>query len=131
MKKKSILGLLIAASMFAGVLTGCGNDAAQVQGENNVETAQETDAATSSDHVFTVASSTDIGVSLNPHMYHSGAALYALNFVYEPLVMYSKGEIVPALADEWSVSEDGLTYTFHISEMLNSQMELYVMPTTL
>lgn len=116
MKKKSILGLLIAASMFAGVLTGCGNDAAQVQGENNVETAQETDAATSSDHVFTVASSTDIGVSLNPHMYHSGAALYALNFVYEPLVMYSKGEIVPALADEWSVSEDGLTYTFHIRE---------------
>lgn len=69
-----------------------------------------------SDHVFTVACSSDIGAELNPHLYHSGAALYALNFVYEPLVTYADGEIKEALADEWSVSDDGLTYTFHIRE---------------
>lgn len=68
------------------------------------------------DHVFTVASSTDVGEDLNPHIYHSGAALYALDYVYEPLVMYEDGEIVPALADEWKVSDNGLTYTFHIRD---------------
>lgn len=68
------------------------------------------------DHVFTIASSCDIGAELNPHAYHSGAALYALNYVYDPLVVYQDGEIKAALSDEWSVSEDGLTYTFHIRD---------------
>ena len=46
------------------------------------------------DHVFTIASSCDIGAELNPHAYHSGAALYALNYVYDPLVVYQDGETI-------------------------------------
>lgn len=35
--------------------------------------------------------------------------------VYDPLVRYGKGgEILPALAESWEISEDGLTYTFHL-----------------
>lgn len=35
-------------------------------------------------------------------------------FLYETLVGYQNGEIVPALAVSWSVSEDGLHYTFNL-----------------
>ncbi|MBR0455757.1 MAG: nickel ABC transporter substrate-binding protein [Firmicutes bacterium] len=96
--KYIIAVLVVAFAMVAFV--GCGS-------------SEEGD---SGEHVFTVASSTDTGSELNPHLYHSGASLYALNLVYDPLVMYEDGEIVPALADEWNVSEDGLTYTFHIRD---------------
>jgi peptide/nickel transport system substrate-binding protein len=35
--------------------------------------------------------------------------------VYEGLVRFNRnGEIVPALAERWDVSEDGLTWTFHL-----------------
>ena len=88
--------LVVAFAMIA--FAGCGSS----------------DEGDSGDHVFTVASSADTGGTLNPHLYTSDASLYALNLVYDPLVMYADGEIVPSLADEWNVSEDGLTYTFHI-----------------
>jgi len=97
---KNLIAILVIALAVAA-FAGCG---------------ASDNAGGSGDHVFTVASSSDIGEELNPHLYHSGAALYALNYVYDPLVMYADGEIQPALADKWNVSDDGLTYTFHIRD---------------
>ena len=35
--------------------------------------------------------------------------------IYDPLVRYGEnGEIEPALAESWEISEDGTTYTFHL-----------------
>ncbi len=94
---KKFTSILLATAMAVTVFTGA-----------PVKAADE--------HVFTVASSSDIGSELNPHLYHSGASFLALGNVYDPLVMYSDGQIVEALADQWEVSEDGLTYTFHIRD---------------
>jgi peptide/nickel transport system substrate-binding protein len=43
---------------------------------------------------------------------------FILNNVYEPLVAIDKdtGEVVPMLATEWTISEDGLQYTFTLRE---------------
>ena len=41
---------------------------------------------------------------------------YYLPNMYETLVEVKNGEIIPALAESWNVSEDGLTYTFHLKE---------------
>jgi nickel transport system substrate-binding protein len=50
---------------------------------------------------------------LNPWKY-TGLWVIA-SLVYEPLVGYGPGgEIVPALAETWDVSEDGLTYRFNL-----------------
>lgn len=46
---------------------------------------------------------------------NSGAITYLGNF-YETLLDYKDGEIVPGLAESWEISEDGLTYTFHLKE---------------
>jgi nickel transport system substrate-binding protein len=40
---------------------------------------------------------------------------YVGNF-YEPLVKYEEGEVVPCLAKEWTISEDGLVYSFDLEE---------------
>lgn len=51
---------------------------------------------------------------LNPHMY-SPNQMFAQEMVYEPLVrLGDEGRIEPCLAERWEVSEDGLTYTFHL-----------------
>jgi nickel transport system substrate-binding protein len=41
---------------------------------------------------------------------------YYLPNMYETLVEVKNGEIIPALAESWDVSDDGLTYTFHLKE---------------
>lgn len=41
---------------------------------------------------------------------------YFLPNMYETLVEIKNGEIVPALAESWEISEDGLTYTFYLKE---------------
>ena len=100
MKSKKLLSFLIVLSLVLTTLVGCSSSS----GGGEEET---------SDHVFTVASSCDVG-NLNPHTGES--SLYGLNYVYEPLVTYEDGEIKPMLADTWDISEDGLVYTFHIRD---------------
>lgn len=41
---------------------------------------------------------------------------YYLPNMYETLVEVKNGEITPALAESWEISDDGLTYTFHLKE---------------
>ncbi len=50
---------------------------------------------------------------LNPYKYTGLWVISSL--IYEPLVRYAQGgEIVPALAESWTISEDGLSYVFHL-----------------
>ncbi len=53
---------------------------------------------------------------LNPHLY-SPNQMYAQELVYEPLVRTgAAGDIEPCLAERWTVSEDGLVYTFYLRD---------------
>ncbi|WP_027891945.1 ABC transporter substrate-binding protein [Calidithermus chliarophilus] len=52
-------------------------------------------------------------VGLDPHTTSATATRNQLENVYDTLVRFdSKGKIVPSLAQRWSVSPDGLTWTF-------------------
>ncbi len=54
--------------------------------------------------------------NLNPHMYLPGQFV-TQDMVYDGLVYYGEnGEIKPALAESWTISEDGKTYTFKLRE---------------
>lgn len=90
MNAKKILCLLLCLIIVVGMMAGCGKK------ENQI---------------FTIACSADVG-DMNPHQ--SAAAIYAQNYVYEGLVTYADGAIQPGLAETWNVSDDGLTYTFHL-----------------
>jgi oligopeptide transport system substrate-binding protein len=54
--------------------------------------------------------------SLDPHQLFTLAETQILNQVYEGLVQYDQKTLqpVPALAEKWELSADGLKYTFHL-----------------
>ena len=56
-------------------------------------------------------------VGLDPHTTQATATRNMLENVYDTVVMFnSQMEIVPALAESWTTSEDGLTWTFTIRQ---------------
>jgi oligopeptide transport system substrate-binding protein len=55
--------------------------------------------------------------TLDPHKAESVTAANILRDLYEGLTLQSpSGEVVPGAADRWSISSDGLVYTFHLRD---------------
>ncbi|OWJ69147.1 nickel ABC transporter substrate-binding protein [Inquilinus limosus] len=53
---------------------------------------------------------------LNPHLYNPNQ-MFAQSMLYEPLVRYGEGgRIEPCLAENWTLSDDGRVYTFHLRQ---------------
>jgi nickel ABC transporter nickel/metallophore binding protein len=66
--------------------------------------------APAAEQTLILASGRNLGPG-NPHAYDSSMVL--LDLLYEPLVRYAAdGTIIPALAESWEISADGLTWTF-------------------
>lgn len=60
---------------------------------------------------------TEIPVQLDPALASSDAEILILHSIYDYLVdINARNEIVPRLAREWQVSDDGLTYTLRLVE---------------
>lgn len=104
--KKRVLACLLAAVMTAGLLAGCGGD-------------EKSGGGGSSEQVLNI-STNSVVVGLNPLVNTTAPDNIAHNMIYDPLVRDRSAkdntdEIVPAAAESWDVSEDGLTYTFHMN----------------
>ena len=104
--KKRVLACLLAAVMTAGLLAGCGG-------------GEKSGGGGSSEQVLNI-SANSVVVGLNPLVNTSAPDNNAHNMIYDPLVRDRSAkdntdEIVPAAAESWDVSEDGLTYTFHMN----------------
>lgn len=66
------------------------------------------------DHVLVATIPTN-PTKLDPAQVEDGDTIEVINQVFEGLVEYDEhNELVPNLAESWTVSEDGLTYTFKI-----------------
>lgn len=99
---RALLRLLIL-SLFLGACVPTAP--APVDGDAAQPTTEQT---------LILASGRNLGPG-NPHAYDSSMVL--LDLVYEPLVRYAPdGSIVPALAEAWGISADGLTWTFHLRQ---------------
>lgn len=104
--KKRVLSCLLAAVMTAGLLAGCGGD-------------EKSGGGGSSEQVLNL-STNSVVVGLNPLVNTTAPDNTAHNMIYDPLVRDRSAEdnadeIVPAAAESWDVSEDGMTYTFHMN----------------
>ena len=97
---KKFIALLLALAMILG-LAACGNQGSNVEQKNEI----------------VVGLSQDLGDSLDPYQMSSAGTREILTNVYEGLYKpNSAGEYVPAIADSYEVSEDGLTYVFKIKD---------------
>ena len=136
MRKSDSLTAASAAVMAAALLlSACGssvsteNEAAgQTQtettaAENPAQTSETSAAEQTADGesaepaVVTIARGTDT-VTLDPAFAGDNVDIWVDSLIFEGLVRASEDgtEIQPCLADTWDISEDGLTYTFHIRD---------------
>jgi peptide/nickel transport system substrate-binding protein len=105
-RSAKLIALLLALSLIAAACGGNGGD-----GEGEGEGAEEKDAT------LTFGTSAD-PVVLDGALVSDGESLRAIDQMFEGLVSLDPGttEVVPALATEWEISEDGQTYTFTLEE---------------
>lgn len=96
MIKKKILAIMMIVTLLLGV-TACGGGSNGGGDEKNS---------------LTIGIDSD-AVALDPLRINDTLTMSILSNVYEPLVrMNNDSEIVPALAEKWDISKDGLEYTF-------------------
>lgn len=97
---KSLRAIVLTALVLA--FAACGGPEAPQAPENTLQRGLSSDPET-----------------LDQHKSRSTQAADVLRDLGEGLVGYSAtGELVPAAAESWDVSDDGLVYTFHLREEL-------------
>lgn len=97
-------------------LTAGGSTLSREAFRQTLEATFPMEGAGSSGGTIVLGSSADISIT-NPLLTSDSTTLDLLGLVFEPLLGASPvdGRPVPALADSWTVSSDGLTYTFKLN----------------
>lgn len=105
--KKLLCGVL-ALAMSVSLMAGCGKSSTQD------ETA--TSGSSLADTIVYAQGADPRG--LDPQIVDDGESAKVTNQIYEGLLQYADDstEVEPCLAKDWSVSDDGLEYTFYLQE---------------
>jgi peptide/nickel transport system substrate-binding protein len=108
--KKRILAVFLVVAIMMGLLCGCGGATTQT-----ADTSDETTDSSGATHAneITVGIAQDLDDSLDPYQMTAAGTREVMFNVFEGLVKpNSDGDYVCAVASDYEVSEDGLTYTF-------------------
>lgn len=133
-KAKAFLAVAMAVTLTVG-LTGCGGStdtsapAVDAPAQNNADTqaAPADNSGTAAPAETEAAGTSDLNVmletpveSLDPQQATDGTSFEVIaNFTDGLMQMDADGQAVNALAESYELSDDGLTYTFHIREDAN------------
>jgi len=112
--KKKVLAITLVLALALTLLAGCGKSSAPAAA-TTTETPTASDAAERPNELsIGVAQDFD---SLDPHHATAAGTKEVLFNVFEGLVKpTSEGQLVPAVASDVNVSDDGLTYTFTLRQ---------------
>lgn len=119
--KKRALALILTAAMVLG-LTACGgssNGTTESAGDGQTAgTEAEAEAAATGEKILSVQVGPDpetIDPALNSSVDGGNMLLHSFECL---LAMDENGQLIPGQAESYEVSEDGLTWTFHLREGL-------------
>lgn len=115
---RKIMCALLAGSLAAGLLAGCGNSAGEKADTEDTAASGENSALdkTGGDSGEITIGVTSFADTLEPTEQYFSWVVSRYG-VGETLVRFDEnGEIVPCLAESWEISEDQLTWTFKIRE---------------
>ena len=109
---KKLVSLFLSLVMVGAVLCGCGGGSSQGdEGSNGLQNERK------ANNEIVVAIAQDLEDSLDPHAAASAGTREVLFNIYEGLVKTGPdGELIPAVAEDYAISEDGLVYTFTLRE---------------
>lgn len=129
MKRKKFLSLLTAAVLAVTLTAGCGvyqNSSSEPAPAAASPESSSASSSASSDGTQPVSvdasgktlrySITDEPPTLDPQMVNSMYGATLDFHLFEGVVRNNCGTIEPGMAESWEISEDGLTYTFHLRE---------------
>lgn len=108
--KKRCLALLMAGLMAVS-MAGCSTPGSNEKKET--ETEAEEGASNGEQKVFRYSIISDVA-TLDPQKSNELTSATICYHVGEGLTRSMDGVVHPGIAEEWEVSEDGLTYTFHL-----------------
>ena len=120
-KGRKVLALLAMAAITAGSLAGCGSGAAADTGSSasvNGSSAAGTETAEAAEggHVLNIAKLAALQ-ACDPHKVNDPMSNELLTAVFDGLyTLDENGALDPLMAESYEISEDGLTYTFHLRE---------------
>ena len=104
--KKKFLALVLLMTLLGTVLSGCGDGS-----------AAETQKSRADTNELVVGIAQDLDDSLDPHKTVKAGTREVMFNVFEGLMKPTPdGDLTPAIAEKYEVSEDRRTYTFHLRE---------------
>ena len=101
--KKRVLAALLAAAMVVGALAGC-----------STPKTKESSGSDSGEKVFRFSTRTE-PTTLDPTKSNSIPDNEVQHAITESLIRNTGGEVTPGVATDWTVSDDGLVYTFNLN----------------
>ena len=102
--KKRLLATFLSMAMVAGLATGCSTPGSGKDG-----------GASDGEKVFRYATNT-LPTTLDPNKGQGMVDNEIQHAITEGLVRNTGGDIQPGIAESWDISDDGLTYTFHLRD---------------
>lgn len=112
--KRLVAGVL--ACILAMSLAACGSEAPSSNTGTPENSASATPTASAGSNTLNVMVEVEVA-SLDPQVATDGTSFEVIADYTDGLMqMDSTGKAVPAVAEKYEVSEDGLTYTFHLRE---------------
>lgn len=113
-----LLALTLALAMLCCMFAGCAAKPAATEDKPSGDSQQTTQDTPAASGAVLRAALIDEIVDYNPFVNQQTIYLcFINNNVMEPLLYINeKNEYVPSLAASWDISDDALTYTFHLRE---------------
>ena len=114
--KKKIIAMLLTSAMLAATLTGCGQSASAPAGDG---AADESTAAPASDGVTINVQVGPSPETIDPALNSAVDGANMIIHAFEGLLKFDKdNNVVPGVSESYYVSDDGLTWTFHLRKGL-------------
>ena len=118
--KRKLLEVLLLLGLLSAVLCGCGGGSADKTPEGGQTSGSSEPAAQpAADHPneITVGIAQDLDESLDPHKAVAAGTKEVMFNVFEGLMKPTpEGDLIPAVAEKYEVSNDQLVYTFTIRD---------------
>ncbi|MDO5713753.1 MAG: peptide ABC transporter substrate-binding protein [Tissierellia bacterium] len=119
MNKRSLkwITLLLAMVIFLTACGGGGNNAPANNANNGNGGNEATESAEGGEGKILRTNNHSEPGSLDPALARGTHESWILQHIFEGLMKYNeKNEVVPAMAEKVDVSDDGITYTFHLRD---------------
>lgn len=108
--KRKLMAILMSLTFIVGMAAGCSTPDTKVEDAN-----QSNESEGSSDNTLRYSLESE-PPTLDPQLANSIPSATVLYHMFDGLLRNEEGEVKPAAAESYEVSEDGMTYTFQLRE---------------